>query len=376
MWFAFGFVTLIAGTAYLLYWRWSVAWTGISLVAGGIRYHRELVMAKDRVAAIRAGVPVPKGYRFELKRESATDRFFKWLGLSVEYQFGQDGFDKLVYVASNDDHLFNRLANSPALRAAAVELFQTATPKHRLRGVFCAHGQLWVDVRNGNRLFGEDSDAGELSRIAEHLLPHLEQMAKSLREVVPTTGAPEARDRFLFRAIALLSVSSGLAANGVVHLLRTSLQSDAFTIDTRELWTYATVLGALVIGSLLVATVLWLGRSARAHLILIELALVGSFGAVLTSWVELRDINMELDTAASVAREALIVDRYVSRSRKGGTRYYVKIRNWTSRDGDTRSIQVSSSFYSQASMGRALLIDEYPGRIGIRWATIRGLKSG
>jgi hypothetical protein len=376
MWFAFGFVTLIAGTAYLLYWRWSVAWTGTSLVARGIRYQRELVMAKGRVAAVRAGVSVPKGYRFELKRESAGDRFFKWLGLSVEYQFGQDGFDKLVYVASNDDHLFNRLANSPALRAAAVDLFQTATPKHRLRGVFCSHGQLWVDLRNGNRLFGEDTDAGELSSIAERFLPHLEQMAKSLREVVPTTGAPETRDRFLFRAIALLSVSSGLAANGVVQLLRTSLQSDAFTIDTRELWTYATVLGALVVGSLLVAKVLLLGRSARAHLVLMELVLVGSFGAVMTSWVELRDINMELDTGAAVVREAPIVERYISRSSKGGTRYYVKIADWSSHDGDTRSIQVSSSFYGRTSVGRALLIDEYPGRLGIRWATVRGLKSG
>lgn len=376
MWFAFGFVTLIAGTAFFFYQRWSVSWTGTPKVHLGVRYQKQEVMGKERVAAVRVSVPVPNGYRFELKRESALDQFFKRLGLSVEFQFGQLGFDKLVYVASNDDHLINRLANSPVLRASAVELFQTEIFKHRLKGVFCAHGRLWLDIRNGNRLFGEDADADEMSHIAERLLPHLEQMAKALRDVVPDTSSARSRDKYLFRAVVLLSISSALTANGIGHALRTAILSDAFTLDTFQLWGYAVVCGLIIIGLMLVATVVLLGGSARAHLVLIELVLVGSLGAVLTSWAELRDMNIELDTAQPELREATIVGMHTSRSRRGGTSYYLQVPNWHPSEEGVRNISVSSSFYTSASVGNVLQFSEHQGHLGIRWATLRGLKPG
>jgi hypothetical protein len=58
--------------------------------------------------------------RFELKRETGADRFFKWLGLAVERQFGQSKFDQLVYVASNDDYFVKQFSENKTIVDAAT----------------------------------------------------------------------------------------------------------------------------------------------------------------------------------------------------------------------------------------------------------------
>jgi hypothetical protein len=66
------------------------------------------------------GCAVPTHLRFELKRETGADRFFKWLGLAVERQFGQSKFDQLVYVASNDDYFVKQFSENKTIVDAAT----------------------------------------------------------------------------------------------------------------------------------------------------------------------------------------------------------------------------------------------------------------
>ncbi len=373
MWFLLGLVSLSVCIAYQVRYRWNLRWAGERTVIRGIQCFEKRLRNKHGTIGQQVGFVVPEAFRFELKRETWVDRFFKWVGLSVEKQFGQAGFDRLVYVASNDEHLINRLADSPELRTAAQRLFLVDTHGCRIRRVQCAHGSLWVDIRRGN-LFSRKDDDTRLGRCAAELVSHLATMARELRSTMPTVTAAPERDRFLFRAVVLLSLSSGLAINGLIFLFRAVVLDNRFTMDVWALWLFACYVGATVVGVLLLANLWLLGRSARAHLVLLELLLVGSFGAITSSAAELRDVNMEWDRSEPVVLEPAIVEKSISRSSKGGTSYYLHVPDWYGEQG-VRRIKVSSGFFNRAQVGQALEIEQYPGYFRFRWAQVRGLKA-
>lgn len=373
MWFLLGLVSLSVCIAYQIRYRWNLRWAGGRTEIRGIPCLEKYLRNKHGTTGLQVGFVVPDAFRFELKRETWVDRFFKWVGLSVEKQFGQAGFDRLVYVASNDEHLINRVADSPELRTAAQRLFLVDTHGCRIRRVHCAHGSLWVDIRRGT-LFSRKDDDTRLNRCAAELAPHLYSLARELKSSMPTmTAAPE-RDRFLFRAVVLLSLSSGLAINGLIFLFRALVLDNRFTMDVWALWIFACYAGATVVGVLLLANLWLLGRSARAHLVLLELLLVGSFGAITSSAAELRDANMEWDRGTPVLLEPPITHKTISRSRRGGASYYLHVPDWYGDQG-SRRIKVSSGFYRRAQVGQILEIEQYPGYFGIRWAELRGLKT-
>ena len=131
-------------------------------------------------ASAAAGFAASRSMLVELKRETGVDRFFKWTGLSVEKQFGHEGFDRLVYIASDDEHMWNRVADSPVLRRAAQALLLDTTADCKVKRVFCANGKLVAHIHRG-RIFGRKDDASRLSRHVAATLPLLDGIAKTLR---------------------------------------------------------------------------------------------------------------------------------------------------------------------------------------------------
>lgn len=373
MWFAVGLVSLCVILAYQFRYRWHRPWTGQQASTGmGIRHQYRYLSHKDNTFAVEVGVPVPDFFRFELKRETWVDRFFKWVGLSVEKQFGHDGFDRLVYVASNDEHLFNRVADSPELRQAAQRIFVQIYGGCRVQRVSCAHGQLVARIRRAG-IFSSKEDVARLGRCMALALPFLDELGKALRASPPPTVPAPQRDRFLLPAVAVLSVSTALAINGLLFLLRPILFEDAFLLDKSRIFELTLWLGTFIFLGLLAAHTILLARSARAHLFLLELLLVGSFGAYTTAASELRDANIEWDVSPVTVREAAVVDKSISRSRRGGTRYYLHVRDWETAF-DTRSIKVSRSFYDSMDKGRLLVFEERAGYFQARWARLVGPK--
>ena len=111
---------------------------------------------------------------------------------------------------------------------------------------------------------------------------------------------------------------------------------------------------------LYLAHFVFLARSARAHLYLLELLLVGSLGAFSTAAIELREANIEWDRSPVVVREAVVLNKSVSHSRKGGTRHYLHVRDW--RDPtDTRKVMVSRAFYDAVVPGQVLVFHDVVG---------------
>lgn len=118
---------------------------------------------------------------------------------------------------------------------------------------------------------------------------------------------------------------------------------------------------------------LLLARSARGHLYLLELLLVGSFGAFSTAASELREANIEWDTSHEVTQEAVLVNKTISRSRKGGARHYLHVRDWRN-PANTLQVLVSGSVYDRMDVGRVMLFQERTGYFDVPWARLDGAR--
>ncbi len=373
MWSVLGLVSLSVVLAWQIRWRWHRPWSGTpARRAKGIAHEERFLAHKGSTFAVQVGLPVPDVFRFELKRETWVDRFFKWTGLSVEQQFGHEGFDRLVYIASDDEHMWNQVADSPALRRAAQTLLLDTTAGCTVRRVFCAHGKLVAHIHRG-RVFGRKDDASRLSRHVAATLPLLDGIAKALRASPSASQPAPRRDPYLLRGAVLMAVSTALAIHGLLFWLRPVLFDDAFLLDHDRLLHLSLWAGGAILLALLAAHFVFLARSARAHLYLLELLLAGSLGAFGTAASELREANIEWDQSPVVVREAEVLHKSISRSRKGGTRHYLHVRDWRDTAG-TRKVMVSGAFYDAMEPGRVLVFHERAGRFNAAWARLVGAK--
>ncbi|HBH38971.1 MAG TPA: hypothetical protein DDX06_11405 [Curvibacter sp.] len=367
MWFVFALITLVSFSVYFGIKRYEARWHGmVSFLLRGRAYQYEFVY-KHKSKSFRqmiVGVDAPKEFDFTFKRESGIDRIFKWLGISVEKQFSTPDFDRLVYVASNDGHLFDEVMDDHDLLGTVIELFKIDHFECRISHLHCRNGRLWVIFKVGG-LFNDESNRERLRKVFPQVAESLHSVADVLKQNLPKTKASD-RDPFILRAILVLAISTGLVINGLVHAFRLMLLPGTFTLDTTQLWLYATFAGGGILVLLIALAIGLLGRSARAHLVFIELLLVGSLGAVLTAFTELRDVNIELDSSVAQQYEAKVLDMTISRSRRSGTQYYLHIVDWTGSE-ETRRIHVSSDFYRLIQKGERIRIWQRRGFLGIRW---------
>lgn len=364
MWFLFGFITLISFTIYLGTKRYQNSWSGEFKTSGALKFEYKFEYQKDKTKGLKVGVEAPREFDFSFKRESAMDRFCKWLGLSVEYQLGKNEFDKLVYVVSNDRHFLREIVGDPKVIDAVTRLFKNVRQDCIVSEVRCAAGRLTASVKVG----GASQDESELDRL-KLLLPvfagWLEQVTQQLR-AKPTHVPSKHRDRFIVRASVLLALSSGLLINGLVHGFRLLWVDGPFTLDIEQLWAFAAFGGFLLVAVMVFAAFSVLGRSARTHLVLIEILIAGSVGSTLTAFTEIRDLNIEMDTSKSQKLVTQVIGKDTTRSRKGGTRYYVFVHDWN-KAGGTQKIKVTGNFYSATQTGQKIVINQHDGALGVRW---------
>lgn len=365
MWFLFGFITLISFSVYFGIQRLGTRWKGQIAYGRTVPYQYQFVRNKNDITKrFMVGVDAPPDYDFTFKREAWFDRLCKFLGLSVEHQVGHAEFDKLVYVVSNDGHFLDQISGNAQIIDAVVKLFALRRLDSRVSEVRCLNGRLWVTFKVG-RLFSSDTDLRYLYGLQDQAAELLAQVVGQLKSN-PPLYQDRRRDPFILRAAVILAVSTGLVANGLVHSLRLLWTTAEFTVDRAELWRLATYCGIAVMVLLVCLALVALGRSARTHLVLVELILVGTLGATLTAFSELRDLNMEWDHSAVQVFQPDILKKSVSRSRKGGTHYYAHVRDWNG-GYDSHKVSVSRTFYDSVNAGDRLTVRQRAGYLGVRW---------
>lgn len=141
-------------------------------------------------------------------------------------------------------------------------------------------------------------------------------------------------------------------------------------VDSNALWDTAAVIAPAIVSVLVVICLLILGHGARTHLVLLELLVVGGYGAYTTALTTIRDLNMDWDTQAAQRIEVSLERRYVHEGHGSGSRtidiFYLEVEGWT-RPGWTCSLRVSKSLYDSMQPGQRLVVHQRPGYFGFRW---------
>lgn len=361
MWFAFGFITVSGFFIYFLQKKINARWKGKLASSNGVPYQFDITKTKIKSTAfIRIGIDAKDGYDFLFKEESWIDRIFKYIGLSVEYQVGDKEFDDLIYVASDNAFFHQQITDKFEITDAVVQISKiVATFNCSLKEIRSQGGQLWVRVKTK-----KDFEKNNSNSLYSEVVSQLSKISDALVEL-PENPHEFLKDPFVFKAALILALSSALFVNGMIQLLRIEVIEVPFTIDVSNLALDSVLIGSIIILILIASSVLLLRRSARAHLIIIELVLVGYLGAVSTSFAELRDINMELDTSKGTPHQVNILNKTSTRGRSSSS-YYVYVPNWNGKSGSIK-VEVSSELYNNVSVGNQLLFVQKKGYLNYRW---------
>jgi hypothetical protein len=231
-----------------------------------------------------------------------------------------------------------------------------------------------IHVRN-SRLWIEVSPKDQKNPIpttsfAKAIVPILYSISTVLTERL--YGQRNLKEPFLAKAALLLAISTSMALVGGINLFHLQFVRVPFILYKGALFAMSLLTGLIVIGLLVTATFVFLGRKARTHLILIELVLVGYFGAVGTSFTLMRSMNIEFDakpgqTHLVKVQNARVETRRGRRGRRTKS-YHLYVNDWL-KEGETRKIQVSSSLYNSKRIGSTLEITQKPGFLGFEWVS-------
>lgn len=364
MWFLFGLITLISFCSYKAYVKIHASWEGKTGTTQGINYRYDADSSlKGEVKAFKIAIDATEGHDFILKRERSVDRLFKHIGVSREYEIGNSEFDDLIYVISDDKLLHQQLSSSPDLVNAIIRLFSYREGmRNKVTELQCNSGRLWATFS-----VIEGYQEHQAPFLAPKLVPHLSRIAEHLK-AADYRGSVRGKDPFLIKAAIILAISSGLFLNGLTHMFRVHFSYFPINLDKHLLMTDTIIASITIITLLLFVAIRSLGRSARTHIVLIEILITGCIGDGLTTYTQLHEFNMARDRSETQEFITTLVSK--SYSGRKNTHYYFYIENWTTEPHiSRRKIEVSRELYRSASRGSKLLIKQNSGYLDYRWVS-------
>ena len=362
MWFAFGVISLISFTIYFGNKRYQNNWPGLPGRVGNVVYSYHTIKDKEKTTTVFLGCQTIGDLDFSIKPETNWDRFFKAVGISVEYQIGRDEFDRDVYVISDHAEVCKVLGQSAELQDKIQHLLQLSRDyAMNFKSLHIHNKRIWVKLAPRNQSFVPDT-----STLAKAFIPILDSICKVFAAKLSHCSSG-LKDPFYWKAAVFLAISTGMAITGGVHLAGLTFIHEPYTVDTNELFYLSFLVGSIVTGALVFLTLLFLGRTARTHLVILELISIGYFGAISSTMALARDINMEWDSASTQQYIVQVHDKSISRGRRH-TSYYLHIDDWLN-PGYQKKVSVSSSKYHNFEIGAKLKVIQHPGYLGFRWVS-------
>jgi hypothetical protein len=353
MYTALGLLLLVIGCAAIAYGLVNQRWRGKE--HGG--YEVQAATNKGSLLSLHVGVRTRTALDFELRHEGWFDRAAKAIGLSVEGQLGTRRIDDALYLLADEPRVIAALRADRELADALFALFSKAWPQvKKVQRVTCRDGVLRAQ-------FATKAASGEADRIAADVAPEL--IALGARLAADHPGTP-ANDRLRPRALVLFAAASALAAHGLLEGLHLAVSFVPDTLDDRALWAFALPASALVLFALAAATVLLLGRTSRAHGVLLGVLLIAVLGVPLGALGQVRDLNMEADTSPAETHVVQVTDKHIVRGSKGSHSYYVTFGAWPGRT-DGHEIQVTHGDYDRYYLGQEVTVVLRRGYLGIPW---------
>jgi len=238
-------------------------------------------------------------------------------------------------------------------------LFEPGHPQvKRVVRLVCRNGLLVLKFETSRGLKAADANP-----LAAQLAPAVVAMAQRLAAAHPGEAPP---DGLWWRAALVLAIGTGLLAHGLLDAFRVGLDFDVRTLDVAQLWLVAAVVAAAAVGALAVLGVVLLGRSSRAHLVLVEALLLAVAGAPLGAMAEVRDLNIEADRSAPETFVVQVTGKYVRKGNKGGRTYVVALTGWPARP-DGYELKVRGDDFDLYLVNADVTLVQRGGYLHIRW---------
>ena len=369
MWFMLGFITLIAGGIGFARYRNASTWSPIPSTLNGQSFLYNISEHKHTVT-IRIGITCSTGLYFCLKPEGFLDRFFKFLGLSAEQQLAHVSFDQNIYMLSDDKRLGEILKNNtPLIKQIEVLFRDKLIDGSTIQKLWCQSGRVWVGITSSSHgdFLSAQSKASVL-KLAETVLPVLKPLGMTLSENAPKeTGS---RDKFLVKASILLGISSTFAVAGFLYSIQILLFRNVKLLDIAQLSVWSLTMGIAITLAMITACIFLLGKTSRAHWVLIEIMTLGFAGATATSASFIYSYNQQWEARASWQEPATVLSTYTKKCGKRRSRstcYHITIsRTKTSPEGT--DFRVFSHHYNKFTVGAKVSVTYHQGALGLRWA--------
>lgn len=336
---------------------------GVTADGTRLSFRADADTSKNRNIGYRIGITALAGFSFTLRREVAFDRFGKSLGVAAEQQTGDADFDATFFIDSNDQRIGRALRHSPEARAAAEAVRAMADAfGGKFERIRAAGGQFWLTVTGSAPLPSDD----DLVRIAEALKTIAD--AVSVRMADPSGGVP--RDPFRRRAIAVVTLSSGLLVFGILGLLR--MPAARLDLDAGHLWWWSSIIGLMATLAIGLVVMRWLHASSRAHWVLLEWLTIGLGGMILSLHAFAIEVNRDFDREpasvigpfeARVTREEY---RCGKRRRRTCTRYEFHPPA-DAIPGVHDALRIDSMTYYRLQRSAWFTVRIRPGLLGCRW---------
>lgn len=294
MWLSIGSVLLVLsiGIAWWIRGRGAVPPSNAQTVStpsgAPIRCWADETRTKKKVTGYRVGVSIAGAFDIVIRPETRFDRWARSMGIVAEQTTMDAAFDETFFIDSNDLRVGRALRHDRDAREAIVQIdAHCRTYGCSMLAIRARRAKLWVEIKDPTGLPGPDA----LGRLAAAL----SVVAGALVGRVMDAAGEGPRDRFRPRAVAVVGLSTGLLAFGLLALTR--WPSVRLDLDPARLWWLSIGIGtiATLVGMLLILR--WLASSTRAHWVLLEWATIGFAGVVLTLHAFAMEANREFDDA-------------------------------------------------------------------------------
>lgn len=318
---------------------------------GGRPAHEKLTVAGKpaRVTKFRIGVTLPARVVLRIERERASDRILKALGLCSEVQTGDEGFDRLAYVACDHPGVHDLLARDARARDAIGAVFRAGFTRITHDGAV-----LWI-ARPAHS--GPDpSDWRILSTLAtsfEHLASHVEDRSS----------------RYDVRAALCEATVFSIAAFAVASVVPV-IVSIAESLAFGTLLLYALLAATAAFLVLQGVIVVLLRGSSRARFVVLESAVVLAIALPIVAVQTVVDVNERWGTVERVSGIRTIegLERLPLKL-SAVTFHHALLSGGDSIDGDMipRRLRIGRSTFDAATPGDLMHVTVAKGGLGLSW---------
>lgn len=316
---------------------------------------------KGTVLSLEMGVETAYPTTFRIGPERASDRLFKRIGYSTEFQTGDQQFDQRYYITSDDEVLNGLLANSEKARDLVAQLHQ-----HHIE---CVKG-------DGKTLWAKK----DLPRVMIADVVKLLNAFNALLE--PLAADAHVRyDPFYWKAAAVEGAVYSIAAYAYVSLGEL-IVPPPYHIRHTTIVLYGLAAGALVAAAGAALVYRFMRGSSRGHRLIMESKVVLILSVPLLGIQTVSDLNRKLDRSAPVLFQPAITSKreqkHPSRGRNSRS-YHLHFNAPIERQGIElpEEIEVDRDVYESAQAGGILEVEVAPGFLGAPWyRSVRVADSG